>query len=73
MNDMNCIKERVCTSCPSFALMEEIRQLKGLRKVRLRTYGIGDPEINHLDEMIHTRLTRDEISALDARLGLREV
>ena len=55
---MNCIQERVCTSCPCFALMEEVRQLKGLRRVRLRAFGAEDREIVHLDEMIHARLVK---------------
>ncbi len=54
----NYIEARVCTSCPSYALMEEIRQLKGLRKVRLKVYGPGDQEIDHLDAMIHERLIK---------------
>ena len=52
------ITQRVCGRCKSFALMEEIRQLKGLRKVRLKVYGPGDQEIDHLDAMIHERLTK---------------
>lgn len=43
---------------PNFGLMEEIRQLKGLRKVRMRVYGPGDQEIDHLDAMIHERLVK---------------
>ena len=54
----NPLTQRVCRSCPSFGLMEEIRQLKGLRKIRLKVYGPGDQEIDHLDAMIHERLTR---------------
>ena len=52
------IERSMASSFPSAALMEEIRQLKGLRKLRLRIYGPGDQEINHLDEMIHERLVR---------------
>ena len=55
---MTHIEQRVCSGCPSYALMEEIRQLKGLRKVRLKVYGPGDQEIDHLDAMIHERLTK---------------
>lgn len=58
MKALNRIEQEVCTHCPSFVLMEEIRQLKGLRKLRLKTHRPGAREIVHLDDMIHTRLVK---------------
>lgn len=58
MKAVTRIESTVAISCPSFALMEELRQLKGLRKLRLRVYGPSDQEISHLDEMIHERLVK---------------
>lgn len=52
------IDQEACTSCPSFALMEEIRQLQGLRRLRLKTYQPAAQEVVHLDEMIHARLVK---------------
>ena len=52
------VAARVCGRCKHFALMEEMRQLKGLRKVRLKVYGPGDQEIDHLDAMIRERLSK---------------
>ncbi|MGE0621970.1 MAG: hypothetical protein AB7I04_00110 [Pseudomonadales bacterium] len=58
MKALSRIQQSVCTSCPSFALMEEIRQLQGLRKLRLKTYEPAAREVVHLDEMIHERLVK---------------
>lgn len=58
MKAMSRIEQEVCTNCPSFALMEEIRQLKGLRKLRLKSYEPAAREIVHLDDMIHSRLVK---------------
>lgn len=58
MKALSHIEQEVCTRCPSFALMEEIRQLKGLRKLRLRSYQPAAQEIVHLDTMIHSRLIK---------------
>ena len=58
MKALNRIEQAVCTHCPSFALMEEIRQLQGLRKLRLKRHAPADQEIVHLDDMIHSRLLK---------------
>ena len=58
MKALSRIEQEVCTNCPSFALMEEIRQLKGLRKLRLKSYDPAAREIAHLDDMIHSRLVK---------------
>ena len=58
MKALSRIEREVCTSCPSFVLMEEIRQLQGLRKLRLKSYTPAAREILHLDEMIHSRLVK---------------
>ena len=58
MRAINQVEHRAGNGYPGFGLMEEIRQLKGLRKVRLKVYGPGDQEIDHLDEMIHERLLK---------------
>ena len=41
-----------------FRLSEEILQLTGLRRLRLKTWGSQDREIVHLDEMIRERLLK---------------
>jgi hypothetical protein len=51
-------EDRVCNYSASFGLVEELRQLKGLRKIRMKTHGPGDQEIVHLDSMIHERLVK---------------
>ena len=58
MKALSRIEQEVCTNCPSFALMEEIRQLQGLRKLRLKSYAPAAREIVHLDDMIHSRLVK---------------
>jgi len=58
MKALSRIEQAVCTSCPSFALMEEIRQLQGLRKLRLKSHLPLAQEVVHLDEMIHSRLVK---------------
>ena len=42
----------------AFRLAEELRQLTGLRRLRLKTWGPRDREIKHLDEMIRDRLRK---------------
>ncbi len=58
MKALSRIEREVCTTCPSFALMEEIRQLQGLRKLRLKSYDPSAREIVHLDDMTHSRLIK---------------
>lgn len=58
MKALSYVEQEICTSCPSFALMEEIRQLQGLRRLRLKHYQPAAREIVHLDEMIHSRLVK---------------
>ncbi len=42
----------------AFRLSEELQQLTGLRRLRLRTWGAQDREVRHLDEMIRERLLK---------------
>ena len=58
MKALSRFEQAVCTSCPSFALMEEIRQLQGLRRLRLKTYAPASREVVHLDGMIRERLVK---------------
>lgn len=52
------LENRIDSYSASFGLVEELRQLKGLRKIRMKVHGPGDQEIVHLDSMIHERLVK---------------
>lgn len=58
MKALSQVEQAIRGTAPSFALMEEIRQLQGLRRLRLKTYQPAAREVVHLDEMIHERLVK---------------